>query len=247
MAPSFLVRQDHPRALAHPLQTASCGNITKPLDKTRPNVLLIGDSISMTPPYTPGGYGGALEKLLADKGVAAQHAGGDFAGGQAGDSEMLTLCTNESYARGYFSGLAPGEQWDLIHFNVGLHDLANYGPQLPATNLSQYGKNLRLAYARLARHAKRVMWTSTTPCPNVTTSYDRSYDKVVAYNAAAVEALRPIAKTWFIDDLFSDFIKVCGDHYTSCSLQLPANVHLTPAGITFAASQAAEKILAALA
>ena len=31
----------------------------------------------MTPPYTPGGYGAALEALLLAKGVHAQHAGGD--------------------------------------------------------------------------------------------------------------------------------------------------------------------------
>ena len=93
---------------------------------------------------------------------------------------------------------------------AGLHDLANYGPALPPTPLPQYGDNLRTIYNILSKHAKLVMWTSTTPCPNVTTSYDRSYDKVVAYNARAVEALQPLAKTWLINDLFSDFIKVGG-------------------------------------
>lgn len=90
------------------------------------------------------------------------------------------------------------------------------------------------------------MWTSTTPCPNVTTSYDRTYDKVVAYNARAVEVLRTLDKTLLVDDLFADFIGFCGAYYTSCSLQLPANVHLTPAGIAFAAQAAATRILAAL-
>ena len=59
-----------------------CGNATLPLKPGALNVLLIGDSISMTPPYTPGGYGAALEALLAAKGVHAQHAGGEFSGGQ---------------------------------------------------------------------------------------------------------------------------------------------------------------------
>ena len=117
---------------------------------------------------------------------------------------------------------------------------------MPPTPLPQYGDNLRTIFEILSKHAKLVMWTSTTPCPNVTTSYDRSYDKVVAYNARAVEVLQPLAKTWLIDDLFAAFIKVCGDHYKSCKLQLPANVHLTPAGIDFAAAQAAYRIVAAL-
>ena len=32
-----------------------CGNATLPPDASRKSVLLFGDSISMTPPYTPGG------------------------------------------------------------------------------------------------------------------------------------------------------------------------------------------------
>jgi len=233
-----------PRGAAR--ETASCGNLTKPLDPTRKNVLLVGDSISMTPPYTPGGYGGALEALLAKQGIAVQHAGGDFSGGQAGDSEMGTLCTDPGYAGGYFAGLPAGARFDLIHFNYGLHDLANYGPTLPPTPLPQYGANLVTVYQRFAARAKAVMWTSTTPCPNVTTSYDRSYDKVVAYNARAIEVLKPLAPVWLEDDLWSDFIAQCGDHYKACSLQLPANVHLSPAGITFAAEAAAKRILAVL-
>jgi hypothetical protein len=81
----------------------------------------------MTPPYTPGGYGHALELLLAAKGVYAQHAGGEFSGGQCGDTRQGMLCTNAT-GPGYlnFSGT-----FDLIHFNYGLHDLANYSPALP--------------------------------------------------------------------------------------------------------------------
>ena len=82
-----------------------CGNATLPLSSTQKNVLLIGDSISMTPPYTPGGYGGALEALLAAKNIAVQHAGGNFGGGQAGDTRLGLKCTNLTGA-GYldFSG-----------------------------------------------------------------------------------------------------------------------------------------------
>ena len=50
----------------------------------------------MSPPYTPGGYGHALEQLLRAKGVAVQHAGGDETGGQAGDTRLGLLCTNQT-------------------------------------------------------------------------------------------------------------------------------------------------------
>lgn len=106
---------------------ATCGNATLPLDPTRKNVLIIGDSISMTPPYTPGGYGHALEQLLTAQGIAVQHAGGDYSGGQAGDTRNGLICTDPT-GPGYlnFSGT-----FDLIHFNYGLHDLANYSSELP--------------------------------------------------------------------------------------------------------------------
>ena len=238
-------------AVAAPQQAAapekpSCGNRTKPLAAGKKNVLIIGDSISMTPPYTPGGYGGALEALLAAQGIAAQHAGGEFAGGQGGDSEMGTLCTDPALPTNYFAGLPAGAMFDLITVNYGLHDLADYGPSLPATNTTQFAANLVTIYTRLRQHAKLVVFTTITPCPNVTTSYGRTYDKVVQYNTAAVEALRPIASPWLVNDLFADFISVCGDHYTACSLQLPANVHLSAAGIAFAAEHTASRILAAL-
>jgi hypothetical protein len=71
----------------------------------------------MSPPYTPGGYGHALELLLQAKGVSVQHAGGDFGGGQCGDTRQGLVCTNTT-GPGY---LNVAGKWDLIHFNYGLH------------------------------------------------------------------------------------------------------------------------------
>jgi hypothetical protein len=219
-----------------------CGNATLPLDSSRPNVLLIGDSISMTPPYTPGGYGHALELLLAAKGVAVQHAGGNYGGGQCGDTRLGLACTNASGTSAY-SYLNFAGTFDLIHFNYGLHDLADYGPTLPQLPLPIYGRNIATIFARLAARAKQVMWTSTTPCPDVPTSYNRSYTLVEEYNAQAIKSL-PAGV--LVNDLWTAMVKHCGSHYKSCDLQLPANVHLTPAGINFTAAVAAKDILAAL-
>jgi hypothetical protein len=66
--------------------SSPCGNATQALVPGRKNVLLVGDSISMVPPYTPGGYGGVLKGLLEESGVAVQHAGGFFSGGQCSNT-----------------------------------------------------------------------------------------------------------------------------------------------------------------
>ncbi len=116
-APLVLAPGEGPAALSAGAPSP-CGNATKALSADAKNVLLIGDSISMSPPYTPGGYGHALELLLTAKGVAVQHAGGDFGGGQGGDTREGLVCTNSSNSAGYlnFAG-----RFDLIHFNYGLH------------------------------------------------------------------------------------------------------------------------------
>lgn len=219
-----------------------CGNATQPLDSTKKNVLLIGDSISMSPPFTPGGYGVALRALLENAGVAVQHAGGWFSGGQCGDTRLGMACTNASgvSSESYLNFVGT---FDLIHFNWGLHDLADYGPALPQLPLPVYGANIAKIAARLSQRAKQIMWRTTTPCPNVTTSYGRTYDLVVDYNK---EALASLPAGILVNDMWSDMIDYCGPFYTECDLQLHANVHLTPKGENFTAASAFKSIMAAL-
>ncbi len=195
-------------------------------------------------PYTPGGYGHVLEQLLEAKGVSVQHAGGDFGGGQCGDTRLGLVCTNTS-GPGYLN--TPGT-FDLIHFNYGLHDLANYSAALPRLPLPQYEANLQAIYARLQSRSKLVMWTSTTPAPNVTQPFGRSFQIVKTYNEHALSALTSVATggKLLINDLWTAMVDHCGYEYTKCDLQLPENVHLTPAGIDFTAASAAKDILAAL-
>lgn len=195
----------------------------------------------------PGGYGSYLTDILDQHGVAVQHAGGFYSGGQCGDSNHEILCTNISAP----SWLAFSGTFDIIHFNSGLHDLANYAPKgQPSTQipLSQYGANLATIYKRFATKAKKVIWVSTTPVPNVPQAYGRTYELAVDYNKEALTALQSLVApdALLVNDLWSDFISVCGALYTNCSLQLPANVHLTTAGQEFAAQASAKVILKAL-
>lgn len=307
---------------------ALCGNATKPLTASKLNVLILGDSISMTPPYTPGGYGGALEKLLAPVGIVAQHAGGEFGGGQCGDTREGLVCTNASNPLGYlpesfkgtfdlisfkcvftttclfschlvplslslsFSHSAPLLLFQLLYLthasfslsplpsrlpspiSYGLHDLADYGPALPQlpvnecalrltmrwgatqyhpphilSSLCADAANIVTIYKRLRARAKKVMWTTTSPCPDVPTSYGRTYDLPVEYNAHALAALKaslPAGEEVLVNDLWTAMIGKCGVRYKTCALQLPANVHLSVEGIAFAAGTTAKAIRAAL-
>jgi len=96
--------------------------------------------------------------------------------------------------------------------------------------------------------AKTVIWTTTTPCPNVTTSMGRTDAKVVAYNAKAKAALAAVvgAAGLVVDDLYTKVDSYCGHNYKSCDLQLPTNVHFTAKGCQFMAEDVVTSITAAL-
>lgn len=65
--------------------------------------------------------------------------------------------------------------------NTGLHDLEDPGGGGENVPLAQYGINLQEIYKKFATKATKVIWTTTTPCPNVTTSYGRTNALVQAY------------------------------------------------------------------
>ena len=64
----------------------SCGDYPAPLKDDQPNVLLIGDSISMPPPFTPGGYGADVRAMLTNRSINVWHEGGWGHGGQASNT-----------------------------------------------------------------------------------------------------------------------------------------------------------------
>ena len=163
---------------------------------------------------------------------------------QCGDTRLGLVCTNTTGA-GY---LNVSGQFDLLHTNHGLHDIANYGPALPPLPLPAYSANIAEIFSRLQARSRLVMWTSTTPVADVPQPFNRTYDLAVEYNEAALAAVTAAngGKAPLVNDLWGAFIKRCGERYKSCDLQLPANVHLTPAGIAFAAASAASDILRAL-
>ena len=233
-----------------PPPLTKCGDYPAPLSATMPNVLMIGDSISMSVPYTPGGYGAPARAMLLNQSISPWHSGGFEKGGQASNTVKGVLCTDPHTDGNWlnFTGT-----YDVIHFNFGLHDLVDAAPSGEGTehvNLTQYGKNLVTIYNRLAARAKKVIWVATTPCPNVTTSMGRSDAKVRAYNARALEVLQPLAAksgaALLIDDLHAAVDGYCGVNYKTCVLQRPKNVHFEPIGCTFLAKHVVSSIVGAL-
>ena len=97
-----------------------CGPPPTSLNRSVPNVLLIGDSISMGTggdkyadgTWIPLGYGWDVQLSLEPVGLAqVQHNGGWLLEGQAGASKHGAACVD------HWLGSGP---WDVVHINFGL-------------------------------------------------------------------------------------------------------------------------------
>jgi hypothetical protein len=137
--------------------------------------------------------------------------------------------------------------YDVITMNYGLHDLVNCTNSDECkehVDVDVYAANVVTLLQRWQPHAKHLMWVTTTPVPNVTTSLGRTYALAVEYNAAAAAAIKAaFGATVTTTDLWSAVIGQCGAGYTSCDLQLPANVHFEPKGQEFLGATMASAVL----
>lgn len=169
-------------------------------DPNLPNVLLIGDSISI-------GYTVATQDLL--KGVANVHRIGENGGPTTRGLERID------------GWLSKGD-WDLIHFNFGLHDLKRMQDGRSLVELPEYERNLDRLAARLKKTGAKLIWASTTAVPEGDLSPPRHDTDVVAYNQAAARVMKQHGIP--TDDLYA-FSKP-----RLAEIQRPVNVHFTPEG-----------------
>jgi acyl-CoA thioesterase-1 len=191
-----------------------------------PNVLLIGDSISI-------GYMLAARKELS---------------GQANVFRPPTNCGPTTRGLAGLEGWLGDRKWDVIHFNFGLHDLKYLGangenladPQADSSHqqvpIQEYAANLKRIAERLKKTGATVIWCETTPVPQG--AKGRVVGDSKRYNEAAAAAMAEVGGIE-IDPLY-DFAIQHG------SLQKKADVHYSSEGSAKLAQQVASSIRAAL-
>lgn len=144
-------------------------------DPKLPRLLVIGDSISMN-------YGPSAKEAL--NGVVNYHRN---------EGNCYSSNYGTQYADYWLGNYTQkGFQWDVIHFNHGLHDLKQNGPDGPyATSLETYKANLRTEINILKKTAAKLIFCTTTPVPNSNGGrYGRQKGAEVAFNKAAMEVMK---------------------------------------------------------
>lgn len=196
------------------------------VDPALPNVLLIGDSISI-------GYHLAAREALA---------------GKANVFRPKTNCGPTTRGLEQVDQWLGDRRWDVIHWNFGLHDLKYMGPNgenladpaaatsHPQVAIKAYEANIKTLAERIKKQAKVVIWRETSPVPEGADG--RLPADGPRYNAAAAKA---IAEVGGIEtDPFFAFAETVAD------LQQPANVHYTADGSKALGEHVAKVILKVL-
>ncbi|MFG0290127.1 MAG: SGNH/GDSL hydrolase family protein [Rhodopirellula sp. JB044] len=204
-------------------------------DPSLPNVLILGDSISI-------GYGLPLKQRL--RGVANVYRP------LAANQKRPQNCGGTTQSLERIDDWLAMNQWDVIHFNWGLHDLKHVteagglsnsqSPDDPAqADPEQYGKNLQTLVRKLKATGAKLIFATTTPIVADSSGPYRAKESPAIYNRVAVSIMNQHG------------IEV-NDLYAACDgkldeLQLPKNVHFKKAGSEYLADVVAAKIKEALA
>jgi len=182
-----------------------------------PNVLIYGDSISIA--YTPT----VRSEFKGKANVYRIHVNG-------GDSSSFIskMDTLSETMRAYWT-----HDWDVVHVNVGLHDLKYVvngkldrvnGTQV--SSLDEYEANLRGIVAYLNKNAPkaRLIFATTTPVPEGESG--RIAGDAVKYNQVVLKVVKDFPKIE-INDLYGFTKPHHSDWWTK-----PGNVHYNTEGKT---------------
>jgi len=193
-----------------------------------PNVLILGDSISIG--YTP-----FVKEILKYKANVVRPKFGD------GKPEN---CQGTTYGAENIDRWLGGTQWDVIHFNFGLHDIKYTDPQTgknsrnPAhphqADLKQYKKNLKEIIGKLKATGAKLIFATTTPYPDVLNNAIRKPGLYKKYHKAAVKIMN--REKIEINDLCAFMTPRMAE------LQKPKDVHFTEKGSKELAVKVAERI-----
>lgn len=193
-------------------------------DRELPNVLIIGDSISL-------GYADPLKTILRNKANVVNI-------GNAGPSSKGLANIDQWLGK---------TKWDVIHFNHGLHDLKyvdakgrnsntekNANTQVP---LEDYRKNMESIVIKLKKTGAKLIFATTTPYPEGVKPL-RIPEDAQKYNSAALEVMKQHDVP--VNDLHEFVLPKL------TVLQKPKNVHFTPEGSKEMANEVAKHILNAI-
>ncbi|MBB3207842.1 hypothetical protein FHS27_003669 [Rhodopirellula rubra] len=196
-------------------------------DPSLPNVLIIGDSISI-------GYTVDVRKKLSGK------------------ADVFRIPTNGKYAAHGLEKLEQWlgqRQWDVIHFNWGLWDVCYRHPMSKAqghrdkvngtltASPEEYRQTLEKIVERLIETKAKLIWCATTPVPEF--EVGRNVGDEIKYNRIAESIMKKnhIA----INDLHAHALQRLPE------IQIKkGDVHFTKPGYAFLAEQVAREIASAL-
>lgn len=191
-----------------------------------PRILLIGDSISI-------GYTLRVRDLLS---------------GKANVHRPPTNCGPTTKGLTSIDEWLGDGNWDIIHFNWGLHDLKYMGPNgenladpTAGTShrqvaLKQYVKNMEKLVERMKQTGAKLIWCTTTPvAPN---TKGRVNGDSAIYNKAVEDIMKEHDVA--VDDLYTFALKRLD------KIQLPRNVHFGPEGSKALAEHVTEVIIGEL-
>ena len=193
----------------------------------KPNVLLIGDSISLG--YTP-----HVVKMMQDEANVAHNKGNAQHSGTGVEK---------------LEGWLGDTQWDVIHFNWGLWDLCYRHPESKeqgrrdkgrgtlTTSLQQYEVNLDVLVSRLRKTNAVLIWANTTVVPEGEAG--RKIDDDLKYNEVAARVMKKHGVQ--ISDLNQLTRTFAPELFTK-----PGDVHYTSDGYQRLAEQVAISIRTAL-
>lgn len=206
-----------------------------PTDPSLPNVLILGDSISI-------GYTRAVRRLMrgeanVQRPLNERRDGPSNCGPTPRGLENIDAWLGET-------------QWDVIHFNWGLHDLCYRNPESKtqgnrdkvngklAVSPEEYRQNLERLVKRMRETGAKLIWASTTIVPEGEAG--RFVGDDAKYNAVAAEVM---AKHGIpTDDLYA----VSKDFGPELFVG-PGNVHFTREGYERLAESVARSVRETLA
>lgn len=188
-----------------------------------PKVLLIGDSIM-------GGYFRQTKQLLADEARVVRHPGN--AGETRNGLKKLDQWLGDT-------------EWDVIHFNWGLHDLCYRHPESKvygkrdkirgtlSVSLEEYEKNLEELVQRLKKSEATLIFATITKIPEGEAG--RFVGDDLKYNNVALKIVKHHGIA--VNDLYA-----LSSEFGAAMYSKPGDVHFSGKGNAALAKQVAEAV-----